>query len=242
MSEELIKATSEVLTAEQVKLHTLISQIEQGHAEEQRGRMVKAQALAVIHKERLYLSEGHSTLEEFCQKQFGWARRTIYDYLKAAGVAENVWLTTQTPPSLTQAVQLAALPPDQQREVAADIDFKTATVAEVKAAVKHKQAIPKGLRTDLGPKGVQWPNPDGSVDEDPAIYKRKPVEVVINEEDRWDLVFRALEEASTIMPRAGNRQESMRRWSVNQLASRLAVAKKVDASLKTWIKLMESGK
>lgn len=200
-------------------------------------------ALMSIQEGKLYRQAGFNTFEDYCWKRWSFARRTAYSYIEAAQVAENVQSIAQNdPPSYTQASALAPLDPDQQREVAADIDFKTATVAEVKAAVKHKQAIPKGLRTDLGPEGVEWPNPDGSVDENPELYKQQPVTVVTNEEDRWDKAFRVLEEVNSIIPRAGSKQESMRRWTPAQLAARLTMAEKVDASLKSWIKLMKGGR
>ena len=56
------------------------------------------------------------TFEDYCQKRWGWERRQAYNYIAATGVLQNVHSNAQSPPSLTQAVALAPLPPDQQRE------------------------------------------------------------------------------------------------------------------------------
>lgn len=91
-------------------------------------------ALTEIRDQSLY-RETHATFEDYCRERWGWTRRVGYQYIEAAQVAANVQLTTQTPPGLTQAVVLAPLSPEQQREVAATIDFSTATVKEVREAV-----------------------------------------------------------------------------------------------------------
>ena len=106
----------------------------------QRGRGTDVgRALAEISERRLYREQGFATFEAYCAERWGWSRKTGYEYIRAADAAQNVTSTVQTLPSLTQAVALAPLPPDQQREVAANIDFGKATVREVREVVKERR-------------------------------------------------------------------------------------------------------
>lgn len=91
-------------------------------------------ALTAIQSERLY-KESYNTFEEYCEKQWGFVRKTAYEYIRAAAVSENVTLTLQNQPSFTQAVELARLDPAQQNGVAETLDFEKATVKKVKMAV-----------------------------------------------------------------------------------------------------------
>ncbi len=93
--------------------------------------------LAEISSDRLYRQSGYSTFEEYCRDRWGWSRENAYKYIQASGFTQNVYSNTQTPPSLTQAVQLTSLSPSKQVEVAAAIDFSTATVREVRQAVQE---------------------------------------------------------------------------------------------------------
>ena len=101
-------------------------------------------ALAEIRDGRLY-RETHATFEAYCRERWGWTRRVGYQYIEAAQVAGNVYLSTHTPPSLTQARQLATLAPDEQRAAAAGIDFGTATAADV---LRVARAIKSERRQD----------------------------------------------------------------------------------------------
>ena len=73
----------------------------------------------------------------FRDKRWGWSRETGYKYIHAAEVHENVYASTQTPPSLGQARELASLPPEQQREVASRVDFANTTVRELKEEIRQ---------------------------------------------------------------------------------------------------------
>jgi hypothetical protein len=79
-----------------------------------------------IRDRRLYRERGCPTFDDYCQQQWGIARQTAYAYIQAGTVAGNV-LTSGQIPSLRQAVELAPLPPEQQREIAERVDFSTAT-------------------------------------------------------------------------------------------------------------------
>jgi hypothetical protein len=64
---------------------------------------------------------GHATFGDYCQKRWSMARQTAYKHIKASVVAENVRSTVQNQPFLTQAVNLASLTPEQQRDVVAKL-------------------------------------------------------------------------------------------------------------------------
>jgi hypothetical protein len=97
-------------------------------------------ALQEIQKEKLYKKE-YNTFEEYCEKRWGFSREAAYNYIGAAGVAENVHAHTQNPPSIAQAQLLRALDPDQQKEVAKRVDFANTTVKELKTKIDKVRAI-----------------------------------------------------------------------------------------------------
>jgi hypothetical protein len=91
-------------------------------------------ALHEIRDRGLY---SETTFEEYCWNRWGMKRQTAYDHIKASEVVENVRTCVQSQPSLGQARELAALSPDQQRDVSATVDFSTVTVQEVKRKVRE---------------------------------------------------------------------------------------------------------
>lgn len=112
------------------KLVQLEEQIRNGQAD----YAAVGTALTEIQSARLYKAR-YNTFEEYCEKQWGFTRDAAYDYINACGVLRNVELTPQNHPSLTQAVQLSRLSPEQQKEIALRLDFVNATVREVRVAV-----------------------------------------------------------------------------------------------------------
>lgn len=98
------------------------------------------EALEEIREAKLY-REDYATFEDYCRERWGMARQTAYDYLRAAEVAENVRSSVQSQPSFTQARELASLPPEQQVEVAAELNFAEATVKDVREAVAAKKNV-----------------------------------------------------------------------------------------------------
>jgi hypothetical protein len=126
-------------------------------------------ALAEIRFRRLYRAT-HATFESYCRERWGFKRRTAYAYLDAATVAENVHSSAQNPPSLTQARELAVLEPEQQREVAAAVDFSTTPVRKLKehvAAQKIKGAasVVENVHSsaqsgDILPSATEEPRPE----------------------------------------------------------------------------------
>jgi hypothetical protein len=77
-------------------------------------------ALAEIREYRLYHQLGYRTFQEYCAQRWGWTRQSAYYYISASAVAKNVKpILHSSAPSYSQAIQPAALSPEQQREVAA---------------------------------------------------------------------------------------------------------------------------
>jgi hypothetical protein len=118
-------------------LHSLerFAELEKTIRKSQGDYVTIGRALAEIQNSRFY-KEQYNTFEEYCEKQWGFARQTAYDYIHAAGV--HVRLIVQNLPSFTQAIELSRLPFEQQEEVANKINFNTATVKDVKSAVNAK--------------------------------------------------------------------------------------------------------
>lgn len=119
-------------------------------------------ALGEICNRRLYREQGFDTFEDYCRERWGMERRTAYSYIESAEVAENVHLSAQSAPSLTQARELAVLTPEQQREVAATTDFGNTTVRELKeriAEVRGTQPIPEAYSESSESSSTQ-PDPE----------------------------------------------------------------------------------
>jgi hypothetical protein len=98
-------------------------------------------ALKEISEQKLYREQGYATFEEYCKKRWRLSRKVAYDRIVAADVVKNISdglsLQSDKLPSATQAVELAVLEPEQQREVAGRIDFSSTTVKELKQEVRR---------------------------------------------------------------------------------------------------------
>jgi hypothetical protein len=91
-------------------------------------------ALRRILDGRLYKRVGHwRTFEQYCAERWNFARQTAYDYLKGSKVAENVRMSVQAEPSLSQAVEMASLDPTRQREVVEAIFAEGKTFQDIVA-------------------------------------------------------------------------------------------------------------
>ncbi len=102
-------------------------------------------ALKEIAAQKLYREQGYSTFEEYCKKRWNLNRRTAYDRIHAAEVVENVRASAQSLPSCAQAVELAVLDPDQQRDVAANVNFSTTTVKDLKERVRSVTCVSRAV-------------------------------------------------------------------------------------------------
>lgn len=87
----------------------------------QRAFVEVGQALMTIREGHGYRHAGFGTFEEYIAERWGWARRHGYNLMAAAAVTSNVQSIAQTFPTLTQAIDLATLPPAEQREFIQDL-------------------------------------------------------------------------------------------------------------------------
>ena len=59
--------------------------------------------------------KGYATFEEYCRKEWDFARRTAYQFIDSAKVSDNVRNCAQAPINESQTRPLAKLEPEQQR-------------------------------------------------------------------------------------------------------------------------------
>jgi hypothetical protein len=97
-------------------------------------------ALVEIRDDRLYRERGFHTFEDYCRQRWGFGRNYANKQIAASRLVQN--LGTTVPKSVTegQVRELARLPPEQQREVAATIDFTKATAKDIHVAVEQRAA------------------------------------------------------------------------------------------------------
>jgi predicted lipoprotein len=127
------------ISSEQVSYRPLVA-LEKVIQEGQLAYVEVGKALQEIQKGKLY-KKNYNTFEEYCEKRWGFERQTVYDYIKASDVEQNVRTCVQTTPTLCQARELAVLDPDQQKEIAKKVDFANTTVKELKAKIDKVRKI-----------------------------------------------------------------------------------------------------
>jgi hypothetical protein len=96
-------------------------------------------AVLEIRERRLYREQGFDTFEDYCRQRWHWSKTHINRQINAAEVAGNLAPIGVKPRNEAQARELAPLPPEQQREVAAEIDFGTATAARIREKAQEVQ-------------------------------------------------------------------------------------------------------
>ncbi len=99
-------------------------------------------ALLSIRDRRLY-REDFPTFEDYCRERWGWSKTHVNRQIDAAKVVQNLTPIGVKPQNEAQARELTRLTPDQQRTVAAQIDFRTATAADVRAKVDRISHSPE---------------------------------------------------------------------------------------------------
>lgn len=193
-------------------------------------------ALQSVKEGKLYRLRGHETFEAYCRDVHGFARQTAYHYIAAAEVAQNVSLGRQAAmPAFTQAREMETLEPEQQREVAAALDFNSATVADVRQAVKERKDTPLVNQIkESAPEGARFTDDPVEPDTQPTTKGR--------DADLWDTFFRVLADVDRLIPRAGRKAVSYRRWAPSEKENRLRVIKEIAPHLTEWITLLEGSK
>lgn len=139
-----------------------IQELESVIAQGQRTFIEVGNALAEIQERRLYRQYGYDTFDDYCKDRWGWTRDMGYKYISAANVARNVESILQTPPSLTQAIQMASLPAEQQQEIAERVDFSKTTVRELRTIVQETQQRPVHISYNSGEN--EWYTPVEYID------------------------------------------------------------------------------
>jgi hypothetical protein len=107
------------------------------------------QALLEIRERRLYKAD-FATFEQYCRERWGWSKTHANRQIEAAGVAANLTPIGVTPKNEAQARELVRLLPAQQQAVASQINFKTATAADIRAQVATTISPPITRRAEAG--------------------------------------------------------------------------------------------
>jgi hypothetical protein len=98
------------------------------------------EALLEIRDDRLYREQGFGTFEDYCRKRWDWGRNYVNKQIAAAEVVRNLGTNVPKPQNEAQARELTRLSPDEQREVAATIDFSNTSAAEIRGKVAELTA------------------------------------------------------------------------------------------------------
>lgn len=118
-------------------LHSL-DELERVIATNQGSYVAVGKALREIQEDKKYQDAGYNTFEEYCDKRWGFARQTGYNYVHASKVFENVRICVQNPPSFSQAREMFGLSESEQRELSEDTDFENTTVDGLKRIIAHR--------------------------------------------------------------------------------------------------------
>jgi hypothetical protein len=95
-------------------------------------------ALLSIRELRLYREQGYATFEDYRRQRWQMSRVHAHHLIAASGVVDNLLTSVNSPhipQTERQARELTRLTPDQQRTVAAQVDFQTATAVDIRAKV-----------------------------------------------------------------------------------------------------------
>jgi hypothetical protein len=149
------KTTTEITETAAARLSRLEGIIETGL----RSFIAVAAALDEIRDRNLYI-DTHNTFADYCLDRWKLSVSSAYKIMQAAEVARNIAAGSnadvesipqsppQNQPSYTQAVAMASLTPEQQREIAAETDFAKTTVQDIKEKVAIKKPSRRIKETD----------------------------------------------------------------------------------------------
>jgi hypothetical protein len=152
---ETPETTTEITETAAARLSRLEGIIETGL----RSFIAVAAALDEIRDRNLYI-DTHNTFADYCLDRWKLSVSSAYKIMQAAEVARNIAAGSnadvesipqsppQNQPSYTQAVAMASLTPEQQREIAAETDFAKTTVQDIKEKVAIKKPSRRIKETD----------------------------------------------------------------------------------------------
>ncbi len=115
-------------------------------------------ALLEIRDSRLY-RESFATFDEYCRERWKMSRIHAHRMIEAAGVANTLLPIGNVPKNEAQARELAPLPPERQREIAATIDFTKATAKEIHVAVEKASTVAKNGHAAKAVKAAEQSQP-----------------------------------------------------------------------------------
>jgi hypothetical protein len=134
------------------RLRQLEAVIERG----QRSFVEVGRALRTIRDDKLY-DAAYGTFEHYCRARLKMSRRHVYRYVEASEVVDNLCpighkLSTDSLPQNESVCRvLAPLPPEQQREVWAEVsaEHRTPTARQVAEAIRLRAGpVPERERRD----------------------------------------------------------------------------------------------
>lgn len=103
-------------------------------------------ALKKIWEERLYISAGHATFEDYCRVRWGWSRQRGYQIIEFADVVSA--LPAECQPLVDnerKARELAKVPEEARAEVLKEAaESGPVTAKSIKAAAEKRKAEPDG--------------------------------------------------------------------------------------------------
>lgn len=118
--------------------------IKQGAQLAQQGLYQMAQGFKRMRDEKLYISLGYETFEQYCEEETGLKRAQVYNYI---GVAENIsekFVYSGRQIGIKKLTLLSKLSPDEQTEIAEKVDLENTTVKQLKkkiAELEEKVAV-----------------------------------------------------------------------------------------------------
>lgn len=99
----------------------------------QQGLYQMAQGFRKMRDGRLYKALGYKTFEEYCEKETGFKRRQVYNYISVAEKLSDEFVHSSAQIGVKKLSMLATLSEEQREEIGTDLE--SVTVKELKARI-----------------------------------------------------------------------------------------------------------
>ena len=99
----------------------------------QQGLYQMAQGFKKMRDGRLYKALGYKTFEEYCEKETGFKRRQVYNYISVAEKLSDEFVHSSAQIGVKKLSMLATLSEEQREEIGTDLE--SVTVKELKARI-----------------------------------------------------------------------------------------------------------
>lgn len=117
----------------------------------QQGLVQMARGFKRMRDDKLYKSLGYSSFEEYCEKETGLNRRTVYRYISIAEKMSEEFVTSMSQIGVAKLSLLATLDEGERADIAGSTDLDSVTVKELRAQIdtltKGKERADKAYRT-----------------------------------------------------------------------------------------------